>query len=113
MTTSRVSSVGVAVSLALLLANCGRRPRRDSTSATTAGQDREADHRSADLIGGPLARGRVGDYLLKNDKIRTIIRQPGRGVSLHPDVRRQHHPTPTSCAPRATRTATASKRRRR
>jgi hypothetical protein len=34
---------------------------------------------SADeLIGGPLARGRIGDYLMANDKIRLIIRAPGR-----------------------------------
>ncbi|MEO6029680.1 MAG: hypothetical protein ABIR79_22665 [Candidatus Binatia bacterium] len=31
-----------------------------------------------DLIGGTLARGRTGDVLLENDKIRTIVQQPGR-----------------------------------
>ena len=34
---------------------------------------------SADeLIGGPLARGRIGDYLMANDKIRIVIRDIGR-----------------------------------
>ena len=29
-----------------------------------------------DLIGGPMALGHVGDYLLANDKIRAVIRRP-------------------------------------
>jgi hypothetical protein len=33
---------------------------------------------SADFIGGPLARGRLGDYLLANDKIRVIVQKPQR-----------------------------------
>jgi hypothetical protein len=32
----------------------------------------------AELIEGPLARGRVGDYLLANDKIQVVIQKPGR-----------------------------------
>lgn len=33
----------------------------------------------ADLIGGsPVARGRVGDYLIANDRIRAIVRKAGR-----------------------------------
>ncbi len=31
-----------------------------------------------DLIGGPLARGRIGDFLLENDKIRVIVSDVGR-----------------------------------
>ncbi len=31
-----------------------------------------------DLIGGPMATGRLGDYLIENDKIRVIISGPGR-----------------------------------
>lgn len=35
------------------------------------------------LIGGPMAQGRVGDILMANDKIRVIIQQPGKypGIS--------------------------------
>ena len=33
---------------------------------------------TSDLIGGPLARGRIGDYLIANDKIRVIIADKGR-----------------------------------
>src|SRR5262245_59216497 len=36
----------------------------------------------ADLIGGTLAIGRVGDYLIANDKVRAIVRAPGREMSL-------------------------------
>jgi hypothetical protein len=35
-----------------------------------------------DLIGGPLAVGRVGDFLLANDRIRAVIGAPGRELSF-------------------------------
>ena len=41
---------------------------------------------SAELIEGPLARGRIGDFLLANDKIQVIIQQPGRvmfGIGIY------------------------------
>lgn len=37
---------------------------------------------ASDLIGGPLAEGRVGDYLLANARIRAIIKKPGRDFSF-------------------------------
>jgi len=37
---------------------------------------------AADLIGGALAIGRVGDFLIANDKVRAIVRAPGREMSL-------------------------------
>jgi hypothetical protein len=36
----------------------------------------------ADLIGGPMAVGRVGDYLLANDRIRVVLRDVGREFSF-------------------------------
>lgn len=33
---------------------------------------------AAELIGGQLARGRVGDFLLENDQVRVIVQKPGR-----------------------------------
>ncbi|HYB98372.1 MAG TPA: CehA/McbA family metallohydrolase [Candidatus Limnocylindrales bacterium] len=33
---------------------------------------------ASELIGGQLARGRVGDYLLENDQVRVIVQKPGR-----------------------------------
>jgi hypothetical protein len=38
----------------------------------------------ADLIGGPYARGRLGDTLLENDRIRVVISAPGREISAAP-----------------------------
>lgn len=35
-----------------------------------------------DLIGGPMAMGRVGDFLLANDQIRVVIRDVGRQFSF-------------------------------
>lgn len=38
----------------------------------------------SELIGGEAAQGRVGDYLLQNDKIRVIIQQPDRTIGAGP-----------------------------
>ncbi|MEB2285736.1 MAG: hypothetical protein B6D46_10510 [Polyangiaceae bacterium UTPRO1] len=35
-----------------------------------------------ELIGGPLAMGRVGDWLIRNDKVRFVIRDVGRDFSF-------------------------------
>jgi hypothetical protein len=35
---------------------------------------------AAELIDGPLARGRLGDVLLANDRIQVVIQQPGRSM---------------------------------
>ena len=37
---------------------------------------------SSELIGGPVAQGRIGDVLLKNDKIRVIIQKPSKNAGL-------------------------------
>jgi hypothetical protein len=37
---------------------------------------------AAELIGGPLAMGRVDDYLIENDKVRFIVRNFGRDFSF-------------------------------
>jgi hypothetical protein len=34
----------------------------------------------AELIGGPLARGRTGDVLLANDKLQVVVQAPGRSM---------------------------------
>ncbi|MCI0343927.1 MAG: carboxypeptidase regulatory-like domain-containing protein, partial [Chloroflexi bacterium] len=38
----------------------------------------EVVENACDLVGGEMARGRVGDLLLENDQIRVIVQQPGR-----------------------------------
>lgn len=37
---------------------------------------------AADLIGGPLAMGRVGDWMIRNGNIRTVVRDVGREHSF-------------------------------
>ncbi len=37
---------------------------------------------TSELIGGPLAMGRIGDWLIENDKVRFIIRDVGRDFSF-------------------------------
>jgi len=38
---------------------------------------------TAELIGGRLASGRIGDFVLENDRVRVIVRGPGEGFYLH------------------------------
>jgi hypothetical protein len=40
-------------------------------------------HDESELIGGPEAQGRVGDILLKNDKIRVIIQKPKKNAGAN------------------------------
>lgn len=83
--------IGLLLGLALL-AGCGDSGTSSNESAQ-APQPREAGNpmictegaearqvsRSVELIGGSeVARGQIGDYLLQNDRIRVLIRQPGR-----------------------------------
>ena len=37
---------------------------------------------ASQLIGGPVAQGRIGDVLLQNDKIRVIIQKPSKNAGL-------------------------------
>jgi hypothetical protein len=37
---------------------------------------------ASELIGGPVAQGRIGDVLLKNDRIRVIIQKPAKNAGL-------------------------------
>lgn len=53
----------------------------DDGTAPTPGALARVIQDESDLIGGPLAVGRVGDYLLANEKIRLVIRSPGRAFS--------------------------------
>jgi hypothetical protein len=45
------------------------------SAATASAREAIAD---ADLLGGPLARSAVGDYVLENESLRVIIQKPGR-----------------------------------
>jgi hypothetical protein len=38
---------------------------------------------ASELIGGWLASGRVGDFVLENERVRVIVRGPGEGYYLH------------------------------
>ena len=39
---------------------------------------------TGDLIGGPTAAGRIGDWLIGNDKVRVIVQGEGRAIGPHP-----------------------------
>ena len=81
------SAAKVFGSLSLLLCLTGTaisgchgesRPRADLEGRAVACRITREDQ----LIGGESARGRLGDYLLANEKIRLIIRGPGRVVGF-------------------------------
>lgn len=56
-------------------------PTATATVATPRAVARQISD-PADLIGGPLAIGRVGDFLIANDRLRAIVRAPGRAMSF-------------------------------
>ncbi len=83
------------VAVSALLAACGsKKPptnellrcefdvmsRSDLFTATGTGAAARKVEAASDLIGGQFAGGRLGDYVLENDKIRAIIGQPGRDL---------------------------------
>lgn len=67
--------------LGLLLTAChGQQDSLNSFSPALVGPPETpfTIHDPSQLIGGPIATGRMGDVLLENDKIRVIIEQPGK-----------------------------------
>jgi len=69
-----------ALALLTVVAACGGDD--DSAGSPPEGAVARRISDAADLIGGPLAGGRIGDYLLANERIRVIIKQPGRDFSF-------------------------------
>lgn len=53
-------------------------------SKVGTGVNAKAIEAASELIGGGYAQGRVGDFLLENDRIRVIIQQPTRSISPTP-----------------------------
>jgi hypothetical protein len=61
-----------------LALTCVPSPLEPSASATYARAHPVTNE--AELIGGPLARGRMGDVRLANDRLQVIIQKPGRSM---------------------------------
>jgi hypothetical protein len=55
-----------------------------ANTASTPGTCAEAFQiaNASDLIGGPLAMGRVGDWMVRNGQVRTVVRDVGRAHSF-------------------------------
>lgn len=68
------------VLIAMAFAACTEHDDKPSNAPPRAIAKQVSDSR--DLIGGPLAEGRIGDYLLANTRLRAIIRKPGRDFSF-------------------------------
>lgn len=77
MKTLRLASV---LLIPITFAACTEHDDKPSTVAPRAIAKQVSDSR--DLIGGPLAEGRVGDYLIANTRLRAVIRNPGRDFSF-------------------------------
>ena len=69
-----------SVAACLLLASCGDTPKTPPASMVPVADRARAFAitSASDLIGGPKASGRVGDFLLANTKVRFIVEGAGR-----------------------------------
>lgn len=73
----------VAGFLVLLVMSCnGGRPAGLDPNFTGYPETPFTIKDSSQLIGGPLAQGRVGDVLLQNDLIRVIVQKPSKNAGL-------------------------------
>ncbi len=77
------ASILLAVLLATSLAACSNGGKGADASASGYPETPYTIHDESELIGGPNAQGRVGDVLLKNDKIRVIIQKPGVNTGVN------------------------------
>ena len=74
----------IVVAATLLFAACSGGSREAVDPNVSGYPDTPFTIRSEkDLIGGPVAQGRVGDVLLKNDRIRVIIQKPRKNAGLN------------------------------
>ncbi len=71
--------------LILLSAGCGSEKNDNTTNSAQKTAELKIITKKSELIGGPNALGDIGDYLLKNDKIRVIVQRPGlsRGMGVY------------------------------
>ncbi|MFA4874680.1 MAG: CehA/McbA family metallohydrolase [bacterium] len=67
---------------ALLLSACSGSKGEPSPNISGYPETPFTIHSESELIGGPNAQGRVGDVLLKNDKIRVIIQKPTKNSNV-------------------------------
>jgi hypothetical protein len=68
----------MAIASALILGACNGSGSNDSGTDNPPTAKARVARDADDLLQGPLARGKEGDYVLENDLIRVIIQQPGR-----------------------------------
>lgn len=71
-----------SLACAALLSSCTSKPGSDVPVGERARASRISDGK--DLIGGPKATGRVGDFLLANTRVRFIVADAGRSRSWFP-----------------------------
>jgi hypothetical protein len=73
-----------AVLCAMALSACSG-PGKEDPSPNVGGYPETpfTIHNASELIGGPVAQGRVGDVLLKNDRIRVIIQKPTKNSAVN------------------------------
>jgi hypothetical protein len=80
----RAFGVAVVFAIALVLCACSGGGKKEMSPDFSEYPDTLFTiHSEADLIGGPNAQGRIGDVLLKNDKIRVIIQKPRKNAGVN------------------------------
>ncbi|MFH0800367.1 MAG: CehA/McbA family metallohydrolase [Pseudomonadota bacterium] len=68
---------------AVLLASCSNGGSAMKPDFSGAPDTAFTIHDEKDLIGGPMAQGRTGDVLLKNDRIRVVIQKPRKNPGVN------------------------------
>ncbi len=76
------ASISLALVCALAAVGCSgsSHPQRDSAGGALATAFRISD--PADLIGGPAALAGIGDWMLRNDRIRVIVEDAGPSIGF-------------------------------
>jgi hypothetical protein len=83
--TGRIYRLALSTALAAaLLGGCSGGMKGDMTPDVSGYPETPFTiHSEGELIGGPVAQGRIGDVLLKNDRIRVIIQKPAKNAGVN------------------------------
>jgi hypothetical protein len=79
----RILQVFVSLAVVALISSCTGSNEGLSPDVSGYPETPFTIHDEGELIGGPVAQGRVGDVLLKNDSIRVIIQKPSKNSGVN------------------------------
>ncbi|MFH1829388.1 MAG: hypothetical protein ABH871_01245 [Pseudomonadota bacterium] len=84
MLNIKITFITIALLMTCLVFGCSGSGKEGLSPNVTGYPDTPLTiHDEADLIGGPVAQGRIGDVLIKNDRIRVIIQKPAKNPTVN------------------------------